>query len=158
MGLQDEFELVALEYALTYGERLQVKAPTWSPAAGRCEIDAYEQRPAAGASTRSLAAGEALFWLKGEVLGDSAEALSVLKQSVKASRQGRTGQAGLAVDVDCSGLVRIDFPAAGGLLSWAAECQAQSQRIRFINANRLIAAFFNVIGLSDHAQVVCEGD
>lgn len=62
------------------------------------------------------------------------------------------------MDIDCSHLTRLDFSAAGGLLSWLTERSAQSARIRFIHVNRLLVTFMNVIGIAEYATVVSRAD
>jgi hypothetical protein len=55
----------------------------------------------------------------------------------------------------CDRLIRIDFGAAGSVLNWAAE--QQSQRRMWCNSTTctaLVAVFFNVIGVNEHAWVV----
>jgi hypothetical protein len=43
--------------------------------------------------------------------------------------------------------------AAGTLLNWVTARDAREQRVAFVDAHRLIAAFFGVIGIADHAEV-----
>ena len=50
--------------------------------------------------------------------------------------------------------MRVDFPAAGSVLNWAAEQQAAGQVVQFINLHRLVAVLFNVIGINEHAWIV----
>ena len=54
--------------------------------------------------------------------------------------------------------MRIDFAAAGTLLNWVTGHHARGQRVQFVDAHRLIAAFFNVIGIADHAAVIARAD
>ncbi len=49
---------------------------------------------------------------------------------------------------------RIDFAAAGSVLNWAADLQSQGHVVDFQNLHRLIAVFFNVIGINEHAWVI----
>ena len=56
--------------------------------------------------------------------------------------------------VACDWLIRIDFSAAGSVLNWAAEQQALGRVVQFHNLHRLVAVFFNVIGISEHAWVI----
>ena len=55
--------------------------------------------------------------------------------------------------VTCKNLIRVDFSAAGGLLNWASQVSAQGRRVEFRDLPRLVAAFFNLIGINEHAQV-----
>ncbi|MDB5798655.1 MAG: hypothetical protein JWP36_2557 [Paucimonas sp.] len=60
--------------------------------------------------------------------------------------------------LDCSGLRRIDFNAAGQLLSSLAPIAAGGRVIEFIGVNHLVAALFDVIGIKDFARVVVRKD
>jgi hypothetical protein len=48
----------------------------------------------------------------------------------------------------------VDFAAAGSVLNWAAEQQGHGHVVQFHNLQRLVAIFFNVIGINEHAWVV----
>ncbi|WP_231495459.1 STAS domain-containing protein [Hylemonella gracilis] len=87
--------------------------------------------------------------LYGEIVGDATEVLAKLAKAIA----GRTHMV-----VSCTDLIRVDFPAAGGLLNWAAEQQAQGRQVQLRDVHRLVAAFFNVIGISEHARVVPRSD
>jgi anti-anti-sigma regulatory factor len=54
--------------------------------------------------------------------------------------------------LDCSRLNRVDFSAAGQLLSSLAPLGA-GKTIEFINVNHLVTALFNVMGLKDIARI-----
>lgn len=56
--------------------------------------------------------------------------------------------------IDCARLQRIDFNAAGELLSCLAPIAAEGRVIEFIEVNHLVAALFDVIGLKDLARIV----
>jgi len=60
--------------------------------------------------------------------------------------------------VHCDRLIRIDFSAAGSVLNWAAEQQAGRRVVQFVNLHRLVAVFFNVVGINEHAWVVARKD
>ena len=55
--------------------------------------------------------------------------------------------------VDCSELIRLDFAAAGSVLNWSARMQAQGIDLHFERLHQLMAAFFGMIGIGDHAQL-----
>jgi ABC-type transporter Mla MlaB component len=56
--------------------------------------------------------------------------------------------------VDCSRLTRVDFGAAGRLLTGLAPFCGNGKVIEFHHANHLVAELFNVIGLKDIARVL----
>ena len=64
--------------------------------------------------------------------------------------QAKPGQ---VLEVACDNLIRLDFVAAGGLLNWAAEMQNQGYILRFTQLHQLVAVFFHVIGIHEHATV-----
>jgi hypothetical protein len=48
----------------------------------------------------------------------------------------------------------VDFSAAGSILNWVAMREAEGCHVQFRDVHRLVAAFFNVIGITEHARVV----
>jgi hypothetical protein len=127
----DEFDLVALDYCITY----EVAPPSWDDA--RCTF-------VAGEVLADPAAPAALGRLVGVVAGDAGEALAPI---------GAPLHAGAPVVVDCTELVRIDFPAAGSVLNWAAAQQAAGRQVEFHGLQWLVVLFFHVIGVADHAKI-----
>ncbi|RFO95896.1 hypothetical protein DIC66_15775 [Rhodoferax lacus] len=149
MGLQDDFELAALDYCVTYG----VSPPAWIAAqchfvgsAGRSGAnlqDAQSQQAAERAAL--LAQGAHMLVLQGQVMGDATQALAALNAAPVDGQQ---------VLLSCRDLIRVDFAAAGGILNWVAMRQAEGNQVQFVDVHRLVAAFFNVIGINEHAKVV----
>ena len=160
MRMQDDFELVALDYCVTY----EVSPPSWQDAIcdyvqdglhivnapfsesfntgsarlerdpGKTELLGLEDAPAT------------ILALSGEILGDAAEVLRQLEA-------GRSHGEGRLV-VSCAKLVRVDFSAAGSILNWVANRQEEGFMIQVRDVHRLVGAFFNVIGINEHAKVV----
>ncbi len=166
MHRPDEFELVALDYCVTY----EVSPPSWESA--RCEYkplqpdgsyagghtivgEAYRDSVASSlltsygdesqqASLSSQMTTIASVELSGQILGDGKEALELLDTKL--------ADADVMV-VSCARLMRIDFTAAGTLLNWVTARQAEGRQVQFVEVHRLVAAFFTVIGISEHARV-----
>jgi ABC-type transporter Mla MlaB component len=171
MHRPDEFELVALDYCVTY----EVSPPSWDSA--RCEYkpldadggyvaghtligDAFQDSMSSGISggygdTQMSPMGSQLSQqvsaveLAGQVLGDATAALEKL--------DSRLLGADLMV-ISCAKLIRVDFSAAGTLLNWVTSRQAEGRQVQFSEVHRLVAAFFSVIGINEHAQVVTRTD
>ncbi len=148
MQLQDEFELAALDFCITF----EVPPPVWQPA--RCSYTDGGSEPAAvspmatsSTSTMPLglngASGAALE-LRGQVVGESGSTLALL---------GTDHAPGAHLVVSCRGLVRVDFSAAGSILNWAATCHSRGCQIQFRDVHRLVGAFFSVIGIAEYARV-----
>ncbi|MBX3658524.1 MAG: STAS domain-containing protein [Ramlibacter sp.] len=170
MHRPDEFELVALDYCVTY----EVSPPSWDSA--RCEYkplqsdgsyvaghtiigEAFRDSMPSGMSAgygdthipsmNSQMTNVSMVELAGQILGDATEALDTLENRL------------LGADVmviSCARLIRIDFSAAGTLLNWVTARQAEGRQVQFSDVHRLVAAFFNVIGISEHARVTPRTD
>jgi anti-anti-sigma regulatory factor len=164
MQLQDEFELVALDFCVTY----EVSPPAWQDArchfyrdtattgdaqlvgnADRDEADLPRPEPEDFQSLTVPMGLESVpatvVELSGEILGEATDALSRLENA----RQG-----GERLVISCANLIRVDFSAAGSILNWVALRQAEGCHLQFREVHRLVAAFFIVIGIHEHARVV----
>jgi ABC-type transporter Mla MlaB component len=169
MHRPDEFELVALDYCVTY----EVSPPSWESA--RCEYkplqadgsyvaghtiigEAFRDSITSGMSSmygdstqmpNSQMSNISTVELAGQILGDATEALEML--------ESKTMGADVIV-ISCARLIRIDFSAAGTLLNWVTARQAEGRQVQYIEVHRLVAAFFNVIGISEHSRVIARVD
>ena len=160
---QDAFDMVALEYCITY----EVSPPPWQ--AAQCSFAVLDAQDAGvpataldasnsgssdfkdsdtgvrtlppGLSTAPVSRGA----LSGLLLGDASQALALV--------DARSGGSALVV-VACDTLVRIDFSAAGSVLNWAADQHAAGRKVQFTGLHRLAAIFFNVIGINENATVL----
>jgi anti-anti-sigma regulatory factor len=61
--------------------------------------------------------------------------------------------AGKPFVIDCSGLVRLDFAAGGKLLQWLLSTMARGVQVELVGVNRLVAAFFHVVGIDEAVTV-----
>jgi ABC-type transporter Mla MlaB component len=163
LRLQDEFELAALDYCVIY----EVSPPPWAEAP--CEfvhermssatpLELAYPLPGEAVSGRAIdfsqgltapmgldAMPAALVELTGEVLGDAAEALDQLQAGLKGADR---------LVISCARLIRVDFSAAGSILNWVAVRESEGCHVQFRDVPRLVAAFFNVIGINEHARVM----
>ena len=165
MGEMDEFELVALNYCVTY----EVSPPAWEEPRSSysnatkegqtlvpSELPA-EEGPAPApsfAGTEAPAAGPAVdngivkATFEGEYIGTADEALQPLNAQTTAT----------AYEINCRKLLRVDFGAAGDLLNWCMEQQGKGRSVTLKQVNRLVAAFFGVIGITESARVMLRTD
>lgn len=153
MHRADEFELLALNYCITY----EVSPPPWEDPKGNYgSLDAFPAaKPAdrgasidsGGAAPAAASAGPSL--LVGDLVGESLSTWQRLDAELADST---------TPTVSCAALVRIDFAAAGTLLNWVTDHHGRGQKLQFVDAHRLVAAFFEVIGIADHASVVLRKD
>ena len=170
-GRHEEFELVALDFCVTY----EVSPPAWEGA--RCEYkplaqdggavdgptfigDAY--RDSTQSSMSILEGGDTqmdglslqpdnivAIELSGQVQGDAIDVLDKLEAKLAGAE---------IMLISCSKLIRVDFSAAGTLLNWVSARQAENRLVQFSEVNRLVAVFFNVIGITAHARVTTRVD
>ncbi|WP_286999433.1 STAS domain-containing protein [Comamonas sp. UBA7840] len=153
MDRMDDYEQVALDYCVTY----EVSPPSWAKPQCHCvvqeegEADVSILQEASLHSAHGQAKGlvpvpvaSAMQGLAGVIEGDPQVWLDAL------TAQAKPGQ---VLEVACDNLIRLDFVAAGGLLNWAAEMQNQGYILRFTQLHQLVAVFFHVIGIHEHATV-----
>ncbi len=151
MRLHDDFELASLDYCVIYGSA----PPPWVQA--RCSLELSSQQ-LGGRTTSDLEAvtqqGTLLvhpdqppvrLLLKGQLMGDTAQALSVLDSA---------GASANTLLISCRDLIRVDFAAAGSILNWVTMRHAEGKQVQFQDVHRLVAAFFNVIGINERAKVL----
>jgi hypothetical protein len=166
MNRADEFEMVALDYCITY----EVSPPSWiaprcsysdiavdgdaaAAAAAGAPMPELLAKPNWGAATEpaplsmmgDLTPAQPRPTLIGHIESDATALLNALAEGV------RPGQ---PLIIPCERLIRMDFSAAGSVLNWAADQQSKGMDVRFQDLHRLVAVFFNVIGISEHAWVV----
>jgi ABC-type transporter Mla MlaB component len=169
MHRPDEFELVALDYCVTY----EVSPPSWDSARCECKAlqadgsyvaghtiigeafhDSVNSALAGGYGDTQINGASQLsnivtVELAGQVLGDASEAMEMLEGKVDGAD---------VMQISCARLIRIDFTAAGTLLNWVSARQAEGRHVQFVDVHRMVAAFFNVIGISEHARVAARSD
>ena len=167
----DEFELTALDFCVTY----EVSPPSWET--GRCEYksvdsdgEAISRHTIIGdvfkdsvASVMSGFDGDSLIDPQGSQFGSNVSTIELSGQIegdvVAALEQLETKFLGADVlIISCSNLIRVDFSAAGTLLNWVCAREIENRSVQFLDVNRLIAAFFNVIGITEYARVVARRD
>lgn len=149
LRLHDDFELASIDYCLTY----EVSPPPWRdvlchllnqfsdavPNAGRDGTSAFDRSELS--QTDHLPDGA--MCLSGELLGDVTPVLLSLETESKYTTK---------MVISCNRLIRVDFSAAGSILNWVG--QAHGRQIEFQDVPCLVAAFFNLIGISEHALVI----
>lgn len=172
MHRPDEFEVVALDYCVTY----EVSPPSWDSAL--CNFKSLDVSSHSLISAPSIVAESAhdgvpsslppeeftetertaiaalgshvsAVDLSGHIMGDAVEMLDTLNAKLEGTD---------LIVVLCSRLIRLDFLAAGTLLNWVSAQQAEGRQVQFKDLHRLVAVFFNVIGINEHAKVIARTD
>ncbi|MGA0610630.1 hypothetical protein [Caldimonas sp. KR1-144] len=151
----DQFDEVAIDYCVTY----EVSPPSWE--AAQCTVklaDASGVTIAPKSAVTDVSTGfvesqvldevggekTAAVELSGQLVGDIGKTLTQLESSI--------GDA-MLVSVNCQRLIRMDFIAAGDLLNWVLARRGENRLVHFEDAHRLLALFFNAMGISEHARV-----
>ena len=166
----DDFELTALDFCVTY----EVSPPDWTVA--RCDCQSLEDE--GDARGRATIIGEPTaetvyatsLQLEGDDGLDFLASPSIRSLSVDLSGQIQGDAVGVMdrlearlmgadrMQISCAKLIRVDFSAAGMLLNWVSARQAENRFVEFSEVNRLVAAFFNVIGIIEYAKVSPRND
>jgi ABC-type transporter Mla MlaB component len=154
LDFQDDYELAALEFCVTF----ELSPPTWrDPVCKRVQSASSSTMrpdtvdPAWQDSTERINLADAApvpaaqLTMSGEVLGDVSNLIAQWQAMTKTDD---------TLVISCTRLKRVDFSAAGGLLNWVANLTAQGSRVEFHEVPRLVAAFFNLIGINEHAKVM----
>jgi ABC-type transporter Mla MlaB component len=146
-GLHEAYENVALDYCVTY----EVSPPSWVEAA--CTFTTAREPqdgpdsvtgPDSVYSTFGDTRAPLTLELSGEILGDAVDVMRSLSERV---------HPGEDMVVSCARLIRMDFAAAGSLLNWLSARKPREGLVEFVNVPRLVATFFAVMGVNQHAAV-----
>ncbi|CAM4150656.1 STAS domain-containing protein [Comamonas aquatilis] len=150
MHMQDDFELTALDYCVTY----EVSPPSWvdpvcavSHDGAVQDVFALDSRMLIPDTLVPPMLGRDLphrFALQGVIEGDALPWLTSIQE------QAHLGE---TISINCARLVRMDFAAAGSVLNWTSSMQALGHVLQFSQLHQLVAVFFNVVGIQEHAQV-----
>ncbi len=152
MGRMEAYEQVALDYCITY----EVSPPSWVEPQCHCVVQEEGEADVSLLHEASQHTGGAQeggsvpvvidrsLGLAGVIEGDLQEWLDLL---------GQQAQPEQVLDVSCDNLIRLDFVAASCVLNWAAEMQSKGVQLRFSRLHQLMAAFFHVMGVHEHATV-----
>jgi len=136
LGLQNEFEEAAVDYAVTY----EVSPPSWETPPPRPKpLEMSQSQPI------SVVAGDDAFLLVGEVAGQSDQLFTDI-----------TAYAGGAnpVTLDFAAAKRIDFVNAGRLLNVLEKQRAAGKEIVVRGAGEMIIALFAVMGITKIARII----
>ena len=145
MHAADPFEMAALNYCITY----EVSPPPWEEPCGQF---ATLEMPKGSVSVQAGGSGghEAAALFAGELTGESSAVWRRLESEI-AERQ----LAGVpdATVISCAALVRIDLAAAEALMHWVVTRESHGHKVQFVDVQRLVAAFFRIVGITRHAPV-----
>ena len=132
LNRETEFEEVCLDYCVTF----EVSPPTFVAPKSKVTTATGEQRTADNAATLAMPA---------VIEGSNVDLLITSFTTYLDKRDVGV--------IDCSALARVDFNAAGRLLSGMAPLGSQGKVLEFHHVNHLVAALFNVMGLKNLVRV-----
>jgi len=134
LGMQNEFEEAAVDYAVTY----EVSPPSW-------EAPPSRPKPLEVSQPIALETGDDAFHLVGEVAGQSDQLFTDI-----------TAYAGGAnpVTLELAAAKRIDFVNAGRLLNVLEKSQAEGKQLVIRGAGEMIIALFAVMGITKIARII----
>jgi anti-anti-sigma regulatory factor len=134
LGMQNEFEEAAVDYAVTY----EVSPPSW-------ETPPPRPRPLEMSQPMATVGGDDAFMIVGEVAGSSDQ----LFADITAYAAGAS-----PVTIDCSAARRIDFVNAGRLLNVLEKQKAEGKELVVRGAGEMIIALFAVMGITKIARII----
>lgn len=137
MHQADEFELVALNFCITY----EISPPSWQESAGHYADAEPPAGMRAGDSTGAVHGAS----LSGELIGDGLTLWERLDAELPDVRNPQ---------VSCAALLRLDLAATAQLLGWLETRNARGQTVELVDVHRLLAAFFTMVGVGDLARVL----
>ncbi|MGH8694963.1 MAG: hypothetical protein ACREVS_00630 [Burkholderiales bacterium] len=134
LGMHDEFEEAAVDYAVTY----EVSPPSW-------ETPPPRPKPLEASQPIALETGDDAFHLVGEVAGQSDQLFTDI-----------TAYAGRAnpVTLELAATKRIDFVNAGRLLNVLEKQQVAGKELVIRGAGEMIIALFAVMGITRIARII----
>lgn len=137
MGLEAEFEDLAVEYAVTF----EVSPPSWE-AMPLCRqpvavvtVDAPDELPH----------DENTFFMHGLISTESARQFQELKDF---------GESRTEIYLDMTDVPRVDFVSIGDFVSILVGLNCGGKKLRVRNANEMIRALFGVMGVDQFADIL----
>lgn len=137
LGKQDEFEELAIQYAITFEE----SPPSWE--GGAAPADVQEPEP----SPEPVAAGEGehgVFHMRGVISGSSDAVLQSLEAFAAAQDE---------VVIDMMDVSRVDFVCVGNFLNVLIKLSTAGKSITIRGANEMVLALFAVMGVDQFATL-----
>jgi len=136
LGLQNEFEEAAVDYAVTY----EVSPPSWEAPPPRPKGE-----PMAESQPFATQVADEAFHVSGELAGQSDQLFVDL---------GAYAAAANPVVLDFGTVRRVDFVNAGRLLNALEKLKAEGKQLVIRGAGEMIIALFGVMGIPKVARII----
>jgi anti-anti-sigma regulatory factor len=142
LGLQEDFENAAVDYAITF----EVSPPSWDATAKtKTAAEAVAEDARLRAEAPPPETTEEAFRFEGAIVGAGDATFAPLLDYAASHGDVR---------VDFSQVPRIDFVSAGTLMNTVVTLTAQSKQVTLVGANELIVALFRIMGIADVARII----
>jgi ABC-type transporter Mla MlaB component len=135
LNLEKEFEEVSIDYCVTF----EVSPPAFAPPENKVTTAVAEAEPAQTGETREA-------YMMPTVIEGRIDELILAIAAYSDDHDPAI--------IDCSRLARVDFNAAGRLLTGLAPFCQNGKTIEFHNVNYLVAALLSVMGLKDIVRIL----
>jgi len=146
----DDFEGLALDYCVVY----EVSPPSWKAPACHFHQDIAPSgfgglmdgpESEMGSDLGDDPAHYARCDLVGELTDDAGDVMQQLEAASASAHH---------VVVSCALLIRTDFKATDSILNWALICHSKGCHVQFVNVPRLVAVFFQMLGMDRYADIL----
>ncbi len=141
LGEQQAFDDLSIDYCVTY----EVSPPSWEPMPPNVRIAAARpQGPKESVEPGTARVDGGAFVLCGEIVGRMAGDLAALRDYAEARSD---------VIVDCRGLRRLDFVAAGELLNEVVVLASSGKTVLFAEPIPIVEALLVVMGIHEVVEI-----
>lgn len=139
LGLHEEFENLAVEYAITY----EVSPPSWD---ARFAPKPADKAAAAAENARAVtqASREGLL-LTGEISSQHPQGMAEIREYAQRNSN--------EILLDFEFVDRVDFESAGQFLNLFMDFLQQGRKVRIVNANELVLALLRLMGIAELVMV-----
>ena len=139
-GLKQKFDDMSIDYCVTY----EVSPPSWEPMPAWIRGDVVQATNTQIVASADAAGEAGAFSLTGELVGRMQSELA----SLRVYAQDRHD-----LVIDCRGLSRLDFVAAGELLNEVVTLRNMGKSVVFVEPNYLVLALMKVMGIHELADI-----
>ena len=139
LGKQEDFEELAIEYAVTF----EVSPPSWEAPAEKADVE-----EASEPSSESIAlptVNSDRFVLKGVISGNSEHVLKGLAEYAESRQEAH---------VDMSRVARVDFICMGSFMNVLIQLSTSGKQIVIHEPNEMVLTLFRVMGVDQFATIL----
>ncbi|SFO01428.1 Anti-anti-sigma regulatory factor (antagonist of anti-sigma factor) [Formivibrio citricus] len=136
LGQLEEFENLAIEYAITY----EVSPPSWDPRLVPKTLPVKLAREEAATPSKPTGEGGSLA-LHGAITSQHSQSLAEIREYAARS--------GSKIVIDFEQVDRIDFESAGQLLNLFMACLQQGKNVHLVHVNELVLGLLRIMSVTE---------